>query len=151
MLPPVFLQLLLLLLSASPTLCAAAAALSVVDKRQICSLLSPSSCACGFFLPPSHSVPFALFTLAPLQPASPSLFPSLSQPVGSQTERVSRGLERGIISLLLPLRSLSLVLHLCVYPSFSSSPMATQRCTSSFSAPGCILSLDFGQLVVCVV
>lgn len=33
-------------------------------------------------------------------PASVSL--SLSEPVGSQTERVSRGLERGIISLLLP-------------------------------------------------
>lgn len=32
----------------------------------------------------------------------PSLSLCLSEPVGSQTERVSRGLERGIISLLLP-------------------------------------------------
>lgn len=60
--------------------------LSVVYERQLSFLLFPSS---YFFLPTCLRL-------------SLSLYPSLTEPVGSQTERVSRGLERGIISLLLP-------------------------------------------------
>lgn len=78
--------------------------LTVVFTRQLSFLLFPSSCF------PSHSVSLCFR----LSPASVSL----SEPVGSQTKRVSRGLERGIISLLLPLRSLSLTLH----QSMSLSP-----------------------------
>lgn len=77
------------------------------------------------------SLSFILFSLSPPpfsplaslrlpSPASVSFFPS--EPGGSQTERVSRGLERNHPSAPPPSRSLSLTLHLCVYPP-SSSPL----------------------------
>lgn len=46
---------------------------------------------------------------------APSTSLSLSEPVGSQTERVSRGLERGIISLLLPPHTPSHLLSITVF------------------------------------
>lgn len=65
---------------------------SVLYERQRSFPFFPSSC---FFLPTWFLSVCALHL-------PPSLSLCLSEPVGSQTERVSRGLKRGIISLLLP-------------------------------------------------
>lgn len=93
---------------------------------------------------------FFLCLLALPQPAS------VSEPVRSQTERVSRGLERGIISVLLPLslpfsRSPSVYpppLHLSLLHHLTSSSLRSQHMAQSpfthlgFSAPSISLHAD---------
>lgn len=94
------------------------------EEKQIGSLVLPSSL-------------LLLCLLALPQPAS------VSEPGRSQTERVSRGLERGIISLLLPLslpfsRSPSVYPpppHLTAPPPHKpSSSLLSRSCSCSFSA-----------------
>lgn len=85
---------------------------------------------------------FFLCLLALPQPAS------VSEPVRSQTERVSRGLERGIISVLLPLslpfsRSPSVYpppLHLSLLHHLTSSSLRSQHMAQSPFHPSRFLS-----------
>lgn len=88
---------------------------SVLYERQRSFPFFPSSC---FFLPTWFLSVCALHL-------PPSLSLCLSEPVGSQTERVSRGLKRGIISLLLPplapSHSLSITVFIPPHPSTSPS------------------------------
>lgn len=81
----------------------------------------------------------------------PSLPLCLSEPVGSQTERVSRGLERGIISLLLPPLAPSHSLSITVFipptsPSYHTNSFSLFRHTRFSPAFTFLPSIVFSRL-----
>lgn len=80
----------------------------------------------------------------------PSLSLCLSEPVGSQTERVSRGLERGIISLLLPplapSHSLSITVFIPPPPSYHTNSFSLFRHTRFSPAFTFLPSIVFSRL-----
>lgn len=93
----------------------------------------------AFFSSLHHVVPSHLASLSvcALHPPPASVFPS--ERVGSQTKRVSTGLERGIISALLPLLSPSLFIPASFSTSLNAPPLHKPFFTILFNTSSVIL------------